>query len=214
MYIEISDDVYNGFDDELKSKLKEYKPEDVTGIKDKANTLLSEKKALEADLAEIKAENKKLKLKPAEGKTDELQSQLDDAMAKLQQSQDEIEGLKTGIAKGKVNTEASKLAGQLTKDTAKAELLAEKFANRLKYEGDSLTVLSVDGKPTVSKPEELISEMKERFAFLVDGSQASGGGSNGNNGGAGNAKTMSRQDFDELSQVDRAKFVKDGGKVE
>ncbi len=55
-YVEIEDEIYNGLEDDFKSKLKVYQPEDVTGLKDKANTILSEKKALEVELAQAKAD--------------------------------------------------------------------------------------------------------------------------------------------------------------
>lgn len=40
-----------------------------------------------------------------------------------------------------------------------------------------------------------------------------GGGSQGNNGGNTNAKTMTRSEWDSKTHIDRAAFAKDGGKV-
>lgn len=213
MYIEIDDDIYNGFDDDLKAKLKEYKPEDVTGIKNKANDLLSEVKELKAELASKDAEVKKLNLRPPESKAGEIQSLLDDAMSKLAEKDKAIEAMQSKIALEKVNGEAMRLASQLTKDTAKASLLAKEVSQRLKYEGDSIVVLTTDGRPTVSKPDELVSEIKDAYPFLVDGRQATGGSATGSGGGAAETKTVSRADFDSMSQVQRSDFSIKGGKV-
>lgn len=47
---------------------------------------------------------------------------------------------------------------------------------------------------------------------ILKGSQAGGGGFQGN-GGQGNNKSMSRQSFDQLSPTDKASFMKDGGQL-
>ncbi len=213
MYIEIEDDVYNGFDDDLKGKLKPYKPEDTSGLKNKANELLNEKKALEAQLAESQAEIKKLKVNPPKGDDTKLQSQLDDAMSKLTESQNQYAELQNTMKSEKRNSEAMKIASELTRDNKRANLLAEKIANRIDIDNGNVVVLDANGNPTVSTTAELSSQIKSEYDFLVDGSQASGGGAKGGSGGAAGAKQATRTQFDGMSQSERASFVKDGGKV-
>lgn len=214
MYIEIDDDLYNGFDDELKGQLKPYEPEDTSGLKDKANQLLSEKKTLEAQVAEAQADIKKLKVNPPQGAdAEKLQSQLDDAMAKIKTSQEQYEGLQGQIKTEKRNSEAMKLASELTRDNKRANLLAEKIANRIDIDNGSVVVLDHNGNPTVSSVKDLQSAMKSEYDFLVDGSQASGGGAQGGGGGAAKANTLKRSDFDSMDQKQRSDFAKSGGKV-
>jgi len=93
-----------------------------------------------------------------------------------------------------IKTEAAKLAGTLTKDTAKAELLAEKFANRLAVSENGVQVLDESGNLTVSSLDELIGSVKSKYAFLVDAG-SSGGGATGANGGA----VKSTKKFNEMT---------------
>jgi len=59
----------------------------------------------------------------------------------------------------------------------------------------------------------LTQSIKAEYPFLVDGSQAAGGGATGGNSGAGDTKQVSRAEFDGYNAVKRMKFVKSGGKI-
>jgi len=60
----------------------------------------------------------------------------------------------------------------------------------------------------------LTESIRENYPFLVDGSQATGGGAARSQGGAdAGEKMVSRTDFDAMGQRERASFVKEGGKV-
>lgn len=115
----------------------------------------------------------------------------------------ELEGLRGEVKRKAVDAEAMRLATTLTSDTAKAELLAEKFAQRLALSEDGFRVLDEAGQLTVSPVDELTKQLQERFAFLVDGSRASGGGAIGANGSAAQRSTKVWSDYNgaELSQI-------------
>jgi len=61
--------------------------------------------------------------------------------------------------------------------------------------------------------QELTQSIKAEYPFLVDGSQAAGGGATGGSSGAGDAKQVSRTDFDAMDTRKRMSFVKSGGKI-
>ena len=50
---------------------------------------------------------------------------------------------------------------------------------------NDVRVLDGNGNLTVSTVEELTNAIKSEYPFLVDGSQAAGGGANGSSSGAG-----------------------------
>ena len=216
-YFEIDDSTLEGLNEDIKQNFKKFEPEDTSGLKNKANELLSENKKKDAAFAELQAENAKLTAQIKKGKLnnngDEAEK-LADAIARNEEAQKQLADLQNKIVDEKLNTEAMKVATTLAKDTRRAALLAEKVKNRLKYENDSLTVLSKDGKPTISTVTELASEIKTEYDFLVDSSGASGGGAPGGTGRASDSpKTVSRKDFEGMSQNQRSTFVKEGGSI-
>lgn len=68
---------------------------------------------------------------------------------------------------------------------------------------------SVDGEPVSSFVSKWLAENGK--AFIVAPANGGGGANGGKSGGA--AKTISRAEFDNLSQAERLKVVKDGFKV-
>ena len=186
---------------------------DVAGLKAQNERLLSEKKEAErkaAEAARFAQEEAERTLK----ENGDFKQLFESAEAKNKELAEKLESMQAQTITQRRNAEAAKLAASLTKDTARAELLSEKIAARLAVTDDGIKVLDENGQLTVSKPEELISSIKERYAFLVDGRESSGGAANGSTGGAGGGKTVSRSDFDSMGHSERASFFKEGGKIQ
>ena len=204
-YVEIDQEIYDSLEPEFKGKLKLYTPEDTTGLKDKANALLSEKKTLELSLAQSNADLKAAKIaKPNEGGSEDairLQSQLDDAVNKLGDWETKYNGLQSDIKNKSIESEASRIAATMTTDTKRAQLLQKEILSRLSLDGDNFSVLDEKGNQTISSIEELTGQIKTQYPFLVDGSQASGGGAQGGSGGAMN------KPISEMTMTERAKFA-------
>ena len=117
------------------------------------------------------------------------------------------------LQKQQVASQAGQVASELTKDVARAKLLTEQISSRLSLVDGEIRVLDVNGNLTVSTVQELTQSIKAEYPFLVDGSQAAGGGATGGNSGAGDTKQVSRAEFDGMDAVKRMKFVKSGGKI-
>jgi len=209
-YFEIDQAAFDGLDEAVKGGFKPYEPEDVTGLKNKANEAVNEVKTAKARIKELDAELASAKLQKPAGEADKLQQQLDDANAKLAESQRAYGDLQGKVVKGSIDGEAGKLAASLTKDTARASLLAEKIASRLSYEDGSFKVLDASGKLTVSSITDLAAEVKGLYPFLVDGSQAKGGGAAVSQGGAVEKKVLKRSEFEALSPQQKAEAMKSG----
>jgi hypothetical protein len=61
--------------------------------------------------------------------------------------------------------------------------------------------------------EELEGSIRSAFPFLIDGSQAQGGGAVRSEGKAQAKLEVTRADFDAMDHRNRAEFVKSGGKI-
>lgn len=212
-YFEISESELNNLPEEVKSKLSPYTPEDTEGLKNKANQLLSEKKAVEAAKAEALAKMAVMEADMKKGKLPQDDSKLKDALEQLSAAKEHASKLEKNISDAKIDSEAQKIGASLApSDARRAALIAKEAKSRLQLEGDNITVLSKDGKPTISTLKELTSEFKTEYDFLVDGSKASGGGASGGSGRAAKApsKTITRSEFDAMDPHERSIAIKDG----
>lgn len=209
-YVLIDSEKLKEFDPESKLKtLPDDAGDKMTRLESKANELLGEKKKLQLEFEEHKLDSKKKisELHNASGgdKSEEistLQAKLDDALNKNGEWESKYNGLVEDNRKKTLDSEAARIAGTLTKDTNRAKLLQKEISNRLALEGESFSVLDENGKPTISSIDELTSSIKAQYPFLVDGSQASGGGAQGGSGGAANTKK-----FSDMNATERARFA-------
>jgi len=106
----------------------------------------------------------------------------------------ELSELKEKISNGKRTESAMAVALKLTKDTARAGLLEKEALQFITHTDDGVKITSPDG--TAWTPEQLGEHLTKSYGFLVDGSQASGGGAEGDGGGA-------TVDISKLSPTDR-----------
>ena len=89
---------------------------------------------------------------------------------------EQFEEFQTRIQRQEIDMEASNIAGELTRDTSRAELLAEKAAQYAKYTEEGVQ-FELGGVPV--ERDKVIEHLKEKYPFLADGSGASGGGATG-----------------------------------
>jgi len=186
-YFEVDQSVIDSMEPEAKAKFVAYEPEDVTGLKSKANELLSEVKTLKANSAQLEADLKAAKLNKDGGGDEqitELKSLLESSEAKRVEAENGLTELQSTVKNKEKGARAFEIASELTKDTRRAKLLAEKISSRIDVADGKETVLDESGNPTVSTIDELKGVMKKEFDFLVDGSSASGGGQHNPGGGA------------------------------
>jgi predicted nuclease with TOPRIM domain len=210
---EVKQQLAEKFNQTLEQTLEEKIAEEVKGLKAKNDELLAEKKAAQRAKEELdaKANAEKERYAQENGQYQELyESQKQEASALRQK----IEEMNQQVVRQKVQSEATKIASSLTKDVAKAKLLEEKFSQRLTLLDGEVRVTDDSGQLTVSTLDDLVGSIKNDFPFLVDGNQATGGGATRSQGGAdvGN-RQISRSDFNEMGQGERARFLKEGGRV-
>lgn len=210
--IELDDGVKQQIAERLNQTLQERLENETKGLKSKVDELLSEKKKVQQEreqareMARLEAEQKAQK----ENDYKQLFEAQKEESNTLRQT---IEKMNADITRQKITTEAAKLAAQLTKDTGRAQLLQKEISQRLTLVDNELRVTDESGQLTVSSMEDLANAIKTTYPFLVDGSQASGGGAVKAQGGAEARKEVSRAAFDKMDQWQRSDFIKSGGKI-
>lgn len=169
-------------------------------IKGQLGILLAETKAAkeakrESDEAAADAAREKAE------KDNDFKQLFESSQSESEKAKAELQALKDEIASGKLSAEAAKLAAQCTKNTGKAELLAEKMVARLQDVDGSFKVLDAAGNLTVSSFDDLKREMSALYPFLVDGVGSSGGGAQGG------SSTPSQKSLGEMTATEEVAFA-------
>jgi predicted nuclease with TOPRIM domain len=213
--LELPEEVKANLDSIIQQKAREIADplveETVKGLKAKNSELLGKLKTKEADFDDM--QNKVAKMADGKGDQTELQ-QLNKALEeKVSSLTGTIEEMNTNAQKQQIDAEAGRMAAKLTKDIQKANLLQSQISARLTLVEDQIRVTDDNGQLTVSSMEELEGSIRSAFPFLIDGSQAQGGGAVRSEGKAQAKLEVTRADFDAMDHRNRAEFVKSGGKI-
>lgn len=163
--------------DEMKAHVEK----ETGGLKSKVEELLGESKSAkqksrELEEASAAAEEARAKEK---GEFKELYERETKSKAELA---DKFTEFQTKIQRQEISLESAKIAGQLSRDTARADLLAEKVAQLAKHT-DAGVKFEIGGVEVAH--DKVIAHLQEKYPFLVDASGVTGGGaSNSKSGGA------------------------------
>lgn len=192
-----------GIDDgkELKEALRKER-EERAEAKRKLKEFETDAERKERERLEKQQEWEQLSKKDRE-RADGLEKQLSELKDKV------ANGERTAAAEGIV-------AGLIDREAAggvqRYELLRKEALQHIAHTPEGVKINGPDGEAWDAK--QLGEHLSTQYPFLVDGSKASGGGAPGSKGGgAANQKTVTRQEFDQMSHADRSTFSKEGGKV-
>lgn len=202
--------------------LPEPEKEDLTGLKNKVDELLREKKqaAQKAKLAAEEAEKARLEAAKKGNDTEALDRSWQE---KFNQREQELNTELNSLSNTIVKLTSGQTANQIAHDIAiqgSANVLLPHIEKRLKTEirdGNPVTVvLDENGAPSAMSVAELKTEFQNSAAFapLIVGTKANGAGRTGGNDGSGaSANVIKRSDFDLMNHAQRADFAKRGGKI-
>ena len=178
-----------------------------------ANSRLTELEQAEKERQERESERRKDELE-GKGQYKEL---LEDEKRRHGESKEQFN---KRIADLQKQIREKELASIVARVQAKAPEKSRKELGRLAKldfdfnEDGEVLVLNESGQATNQTVDEYIESLSERYPTLVSAVQSKGGNGNGGRGGSDDsAQKMSRTDFDGLSQNERMKFIKNGGKV-
>ncbi|MEX0469918.1 hypothetical protein V6X73_09285 [Spiribacter sp. 390] len=172
--------------------------EQVSGLKNKVEELLGEKKTVAQKAKELEEEQQR-----AQEERMKEKQQFKELYEKEQQAKQELaekfETFQQRIQRQEMQSASQSIASELTRDSARAELLTEKAMQYATYNDDSVS-FELGGVPV--DREKLVEHLKEKYPFLADGSGATGGGASGSqNGGAVSNKSFAEMTGAELSQL-------------
>ena len=175
-------------------------PEDVSGLKRQRDELLAEKKAEQERrrAAEEQAKREADERARAEGNYQQL---FESSQAELERERSSLVELRRSIEQRDINLAATRVATAIA-DGYNAEILTEFIARRLKVAEGQVRVTDEAGNLTVSTLADLEKEFETspRYASLVRGSQAGGGGAAPKGGG------RATKSWDEMTGMERVEL--------
>ena len=202
--------------------IPEQEKEDLSGLKNKVDELLREKKAASQKAREAAEEADAARLEAAKKGNDtealdkSWQEKFNAREVELKKELDELSGTLVKLTSGQT---ATKIAAEIAVQGS-ADVLLPHLERRLRTEfrdGSPVTVvLDKDGKPSAMSVDELKAEFQNSAAFapLIVGTKANGAGRTGGNESSGaSVNEVSRSEFDRMNQAQRANFAKNGGKL-
>lgn len=182
----------------------------VKGLKSKLDEVLGETKAEREKRKALEQAQTEAEKKAAEEKG-EFEKLYRTATEQLEAERKQAREFRDQITQRDIKSSAQSIAQQLaSKDAKRASVLADYASKYAKFEDGQITYEIGGVKVDSAKVAE---HLKSEYPFLVDGSQASGGGAAGDGGGAPKGKQVTRQQWDSMGHSDRASFAKEGGKV-
>ena len=202
--------------------IPEPEKEDLSGLKNKVDELLREKKAASQKAREAAEEAEAARLEAAKkgNDTEALDKSWQEKFnAREIELKKELESLSGTLVKLTSGQTATKIAAEIAVQGS-ADVLLPHLERRLRTEfreGSPVTVvLDKDGKPSAMSVDELKAEFQNSAAFapLIVGTKANGAGRTGGNESSGaGVNEVSRSEFDRMNQAQRANFAKNGGKL-
>lgn len=174
--------------------------DDLEGLRNKVETLLTEKKEEKRKRDAAEAEQRRLQEESqrANGEYEQLYTSSQQA---LEQERTRLAELTASIERRDLTSAASKVSNSIA-DGENAEILAEFVQRRLKIVDGQVKVTDAAGNLTIASLEDLAKEFQQapRYAALVRGTQANGGGAAGGKGG-GATKT-----WDQMTGMERVEL--------
>jgi len=191
----------------------------LAAIKAKNEELLTETKTAKQKAKEEAAERQRIADEAAakNGDVDALRKSYEQKLAERESHFTSQLSERDGLILGSVKSDAIRdiVASAIPgKDKGLRAYVATRVHAEIKEGKVQLTVLDEAGKPSALSVADLKKEIEADAAWadVIEASRASGGGATGGKGG-GAAKTMKRSDFDGLPAVEKAAFMKSGGKL-
>lgn len=178
--------------DELKAEIDR----ETGGLKAKLDELLGETKTAKQKAKEL--EDAKAAAEEAQAKErGEFKELYERTSREKQELANQFTDFQQRIQKQEITLQVSSLAGELTRDTGRAELLAKEAAQFAKHTESGIKFelggIEVDRA-------KIAEHLKAKYPFLVDGSGNSGGGAAGGSSG-GAVKKFEEYTGQELSAI-------------
>lgn len=184
-------------------------PPNVDGLKAKNAELMDEAKKAKDRARQIEEETRAAE-EARQKEQGEFKSLYERTQEELESHKQTARQFREQVQAKELDGAATKLAGSLTRDSKRAELLAKEARQFAEHTEDGVQ-FQIGGIPV--EPEKVAEKIKEAYPFLVDGDGATGGGATGANRGGASAVTIERSDFDQMNSVQKREFLAKGGRL-
>lgn len=175
-------ELYEQKGDKFRLKVEGF--DDAEALREALRKERDERKAAKERLAELERGQQEAERKRLE-ETQQFEDLYKNTKNALDKREAEFEEFRRKLADKERGELATQLVGQMTRDTARAELLKKEALAYIQHTSDGVVISGPDGTMTA---EQLGKHLAERYPFLVDGNQSSGGGATGGKTGGGAAK--------------------------
>jgi hypothetical protein len=199
-------DTLDGLDDGVKALYSEKDGkfhlnvegvEDVSGLKNKIKELTDETKAEREKRQRLEREAEENEQKRAT-EAGEFKTLYEKSQSDLEKERAANRDFRQKMQDRDRDAAAAALAGQLTRDTAKAGVLKKELLAHAEFTDEGVQ-FKIGG--IVQDQPKMLEHMKTQYPFLVDGIQSNGGGANGGSGGAAGKKLSEMNDEERLDLV-------------
>lgn len=192
--------------------LYEQTKNDLDAIIAKKDELLGETKRAKAARQEVLQKMQELEAQKAENmqKNGEFKELWQSEQNRAKELEQQLNAFKQNIRQEKVTNNAMKIANELANGRAEnADLLSVFVGQSLNEYADEM------GNIDESVVESVIKQFKQdkRYAPLLGGSRATGGGAVGGKPGNPQRSEISRREFDALNAEQKMEFMRKGGKT-
>lgn len=187
--------LYEQNGDKFRLKVEGIDPADE--LKEALRKERDERRGARDELAQLRQQQADAEAKRLE-ETQQFESLYKNTKGELEKRTNELEEFRRKIAEKERSELATQLTGALTRDTARAELLKKEALAYIQHTADGVVISGPDGTMTA---EQLGKHLAERYPFLVDGNQASGGSAPGSKSSGGAVKKFDEYTGAELSQI-------------
>lgn len=171
--------------------------DDAKELKEALRKERDERKAAKDKLAEFEKAQQEGEAKRLE-ETQQFESLYKNTKGELEKKSLELDEFRRKIADKERSELATQLTGTLTRDTARAELLKKEAMQFIQHTADGVVISGPDGTMTA---EQLGKHLAQRYPFLVDGNQASGGDAPGSKHSGGAVKKFDEYTGAELVEI-------------
>jgi len=162
-----------------EAEVKAMLEQETSGLKSKMEELLGESKSAKQKARELE-DQQRLAEEQRLAEKQEFKTLYEREQEAKRALQEEHETFKQQVHRSAIDSASTKVAAELTRDSKRSELLAEKAAQFARYTDQGVTFEM--GGVEVEKAK-VLEHLRTEYPFLVDGNQSNGGGAAGNTGG-------------------------------
>ena len=174
------------------------------GLKSKLEELLGESKSAKQKARELEEQKRKDEEERLR-QNQEFQTLYEREQEEKAKLKEQFETFQQQVQRTTIEKESRVLAAELTRDTKRGDLLAEKAQSYAKYGEDGKVYYEMGGVK-VDK-QKVLDHLREEYPFLVDGIGSSGGGATGGGRGVGDAETKNRAAEDAAKKGDLGGYL-------